>query len=591
MAAIRTLTLTVTALSTALAATVTAAVAQPAPTRLRVTVQDAPVRAHYAGPGFDKCTTPSTADMRSWLDSPYRAVNIYFGGSNRACPHQPELTTQWVSTVTANGWALIPTYVGLQSKCQGYKPNKFTDANATASGRANADDAVAGMQALGLGAGTPVYFDMEPFNTSNDTCRHAAVKFISAWTAELHAQGYRSGLYAHPAMGLKPLVNNSDPKPDDVWWPRYDGNPSTTAEPTLAAGTFTHRRIHQYAGSTTTTVHGVTFSIDRDSVDADVVGAVTPSRPSGPPYVYAASPPDGATVKERTSPTTKRDNRTGVTYAYGTALPIACQAAGQKINGSYVWDRLTNGDYVADINTTTTGGLSFTRGIPHCDTAAPTATLNPTKVATTAAGYTFSWSAVDAAPSGQRTSGISSYDVRYRRAPYDGGFGRWKHVNDLTSTQTRLLLDPGYDYCVEVRATDRSFNTGRWSAQECVARAVDDRALSLATHGWTRDTAKRYYFRTVTQTTHKGRVLTLHGTRLRQVGVVASRCRGCGNIAVYVGSIRPGHLVGTVTLAGPRRDRRLTLLPAFGYTRKPVHLVTTKRAKTLVDGVAVIRHL
>ena len=42
--------------------------------------------------GFDACTAPSAATMATWLRlSPYRAVGVYIGGSDRACA-QPALT-------------------------------------------------------------------------------------------------------------------------------------------------------------------------------------------------------------------------------------------------------------------------------------------------------------------------------------------------------------------------------------------------------------------------------------------------------------------------------------------------------------------
>ena len=106
--------------------------------------QTPPTLAQFSGEGFDKCLTPSTGDMRSWLASPYRAVNIYFGGINRACNNQPELTPQWVSTVTSNGWGIIPTFVGLQSQCQSHKTEKFTETNASTKGTSAADNAVDG---------------------------------------------------------------------------------------------------------------------------------------------------------------------------------------------------------------------------------------------------------------------------------------------------------------------------------------------------------------------------------------------------------------------------------------------------------------
>ena len=70
----------------------------------------------FTGQGFDACTAPSAATMQTWLRlSPYRAVGIYIGGSDRACA-QPSLTASWVSQQQAAGWHFIPIYVGPQAR-------------------------------------------------------------------------------------------------------------------------------------------------------------------------------------------------------------------------------------------------------------------------------------------------------------------------------------------------------------------------------------------------------------------------------------------------------------------------------------------
>src|SRR4029453_6968382 len=69
----------------------------------------------FRGEGFDACTAPSAATMRSWrTSSPYRAIGVYFGGNNRACL-QPNLTAQWVADQTAAGWHLMPIHLALQA--------------------------------------------------------------------------------------------------------------------------------------------------------------------------------------------------------------------------------------------------------------------------------------------------------------------------------------------------------------------------------------------------------------------------------------------------------------------------------------------
>src|SRR5262249_56679090 len=97
--------------------------------------------------------------MTAWATSPYRAVGVYIGGANRACS-QPNLTTTWVGEQVAAGWHLIPTYVGLQaptSSCGSCA--KLSSSKATAQGTEAASDAVAKAQSVGIGPGSPIYFD------------------------------------------------------------------------------------------------------------------------------------------------------------------------------------------------------------------------------------------------------------------------------------------------------------------------------------------------------------------------------------------------------------------------------------------------
>ncbi len=54
----------------------------------------------FTGYGFDRCITPSNADMDTWRrSSPFAAVGIYISGAGRACParSQPYLSPRWVN--------------------------------------------------------------------------------------------------------------------------------------------------------------------------------------------------------------------------------------------------------------------------------------------------------------------------------------------------------------------------------------------------------------------------------------------------------------------------------------------------------------
>ena len=102
--------------------------------------------------------------MRAWLESsPFEAVGVYIGGRNRGCT-QPNLTAAWVSEQVANGWHLIPIYVGLQATTSSCTSCATLNSSfAAGQAEAEAEDAVADAQAIGIGPGSPIYHDMESY--------------------------------------------------------------------------------------------------------------------------------------------------------------------------------------------------------------------------------------------------------------------------------------------------------------------------------------------------------------------------------------------------------------------------------------------
>jgi hypothetical protein len=554
----------------------------------------------FSGEGFDKCTAPSSAAMRSWLASPYRTVNIYLAGNNRACPNQPELIPQWISTVLSNGWSIVPTYVGSQAPCRQNGTIKIPASSATAQGKQEADDAASQMAALGMPPleNNPVYFDMEPYDTSNSNCNNAVMNFFKGWTLELHAQGYVSGIYGTVATVMKQLVqrqtNPNFTQPDAIWYAHYwnvsqTEHDSTTDEDATLGSYWSGHRMHQWVGGGySETWNGQKFFIDRDRIDGDVVSAVTPAPPSGSaPYHYAAAPPAGTTLKERSAPAKSAPQT--LTYPSGADLSIVCQITGDLVQGDSVWDQLSDGNYVSDIFTTTTGGLTFTSGLPQCggtteaDTTPPSATMTALPTATIDASQAVAWSGTD------DSSGVASYDVQWERARWDGGFGGWQQPARWTATTVTagsLAIAPGYEYCVHVRATDVAGNVGAWSTPTCVARALDDRTLT-PTAGWLRQSGSAFYLHTATTAKRSGVQLKLPNAQLKQVGVVATVCSACGSVKVVVGS----KVIGTINLqAEGFHNRKVIVLPTtFSRRTRTVHLITTSSAMVRIDGLVVRR--
>ena len=217
----------------------------------------------YLGEGFDACTAPSAAFMTAWKkSSPYGAVGIYIGGAERACA-QPNLTAGWVAQQAAAGWHFLPTYVGPQAE--------FGQITAPASQAvAAAQDAVTQAAALGFGPGTPIYYDMEAYPAGQAS---GALAFLSAWTTQLHAEGYKSAVYSSSSSGVTDLADNAtrDVMPDVIWDALWNGA-ANTADAVIPAGDWAnHQRAHQFNGGANETFAGDTIDVDQDYLDVSVL--------------------------------------------------------------------------------------------------------------------------------------------------------------------------------------------------------------------------------------------------------------------------------------------------------------------------------
>ena len=250
----------------------------------------------YTGYGFDSCSAPSASTLTKWQSkSPFHAFGVYVGGPNSACA-QPNLDATYVADEAEAGWDMIPTYVGLQAPhdnscdCSAITPSK-----AASQGQAAAENAVANAQALGFDAGTPIYDDMEAYPvTAKNT---AAVRtYLAAWTTQLHASGYVSGVYSSSNSGIADLAaiyGTGFVEPDDLWIANWNNTASTSDPNVPSADWADNQRIHQYRGAHNDKYGGATLNIDTDWVDGAVaggtVGSPTPAEP-GPSPLATVSP-------------------------------------------------------------------------------------------------------------------------------------------------------------------------------------------------------------------------------------------------------------------------------------------------------------
>jgi uncharacterized protein YraI len=309
--------------------------------------------------GFDTCTAPSLSALRAWRTaSPYSAVNIYFGGNNRACA-QPNLTSTWVREATVMGWRLLPTYMGYQPTCMlGSKPNRYTASNATSRGTSDAQDAVTKAKALGLLPGSALYADVEHYDRADASCRTAVRLYVSAWTKTLHGAGYLAGVYAHQDSGVRDLSatynSTTYARPDAVWMARWDGKTSLTGWPTAPNSYWAGwQRAKQYRGDHNETWGGVTINIDSDVIKAPVATVALRYRVTSKTALNARTGPSASYSVVRS-------------YSSGSTLSVVCQTSGQKVGTTSVWDRLTSGAWVSDYYVSTPSNTGFTSALPRC---------------------------------------------------------------------------------------------------------------------------------------------------------------------------------------------------------------------------------
>jgi hypothetical protein len=220
--------------------------------------------------GFDTCTAPSLATMGAW-HSDYSDAGVYIGGVNSACAYG-NLSASWVRTVTGTGWGLLPTYVGPQAPCWGGSGVLIDPGSAAAEGTAAAADAISDARASDIGAGSPIYYDMEAY-VGATSCTNAVLQFLGAWDRQVAAAGYVTGAYSSQDSGISDMqmaaaehIAGFTP-PDAIWIALWD-NKATLSDGNLVWPL--SDRAKQYAGNVTETVDGITLDIDKDIVGGPV---------------------------------------------------------------------------------------------------------------------------------------------------------------------------------------------------------------------------------------------------------------------------------------------------------------------------------
>jgi uncharacterized protein YraI len=311
------------------------------------------------GYAFDACAAPPLTTMQTWkISSPYQGVGAYIGGVSRSCA-QPNLTAAWVTATSLQGWRIIPIYVGHQAPCiRRSSAVRFTSDTADVLGTADAADAVSQAQALGILPGSAIYGDMEHYTPSDPECRTAVLAYVSAWTKELHRQGFLAGMYANISSGAKHLseeyISPVYARPDALWIARWDNNSTLTGWAGVPDALWSnHQRGKQYRGDHDETYGGIKIAIDSNRFDAPVATVG---------YAYQIT--SSASLHGRSGP--KTSTPVVQTYPPGATLTVVCQTRGTKIGTTSVWNKLADGNYVTDYYVSTPSKTGYSEPLPRC---------------------------------------------------------------------------------------------------------------------------------------------------------------------------------------------------------------------------------
>jgi len=304
---------------------------------------------NYHGRGFDTCTAPSQAVMRTWwFDSPYGAVGIYLGGSDAACS-QPNLTAAWLRNQFALGWHFIPLYVGPQAAFGELSKN-----SSAAQGVAAATDAAHRARQLGLGPKAPIYYDMEGYPPGLST---RVLRFESAWTTTLHRLGYSSGVYSSSSSGIADLARQFGhgvyAMPNVIYDALWNGV-ANTSDPALGGHWINHHRVHQYNGNVTQTFGGITINVDLDYMDVRLSTTVL--------HTYQTIVRG---LRVRSAPSTSAAIVGGL-GGVGSRVSVDCYAVGASVFGDQAWYHIVAPitGYVAGFYLNT--GRDPAPGVPRC---------------------------------------------------------------------------------------------------------------------------------------------------------------------------------------------------------------------------------
>ena len=333
-------------------------------------------------------------------------------------------------------------------------------------------------------------------------------------------------------------------------------------------------------------VTGGLFTNAAGIATADRVAVWAPGPPSAPRSVVA-TPGDGLALVEWAAPAS--DGGSGITGYEATSSPpgATCTTAGN------LWCLLSGLTNATPYTFTVTATNGLGTGAPSAPSAAvtpmvgllipPKAAVVPLAAFRAATSIGVSWGARPG------SDDVTSYDVRYRRAKWSGGFGsRVTWLAGTTATSGTYSGVAGYTYCFSSRAHDALGSVSGWTGETCTATPLDDRKLTRSGR-WTAGTSGSYYKSTYLRSSTKGARVYRTSVVAKRLAIVVRTCPTCGKVRVYWGST----LLKTVnTYSATTRNK--VVIPVSTFSSARTGRVTVKvyssGKRVYVDGIVIGRN-
>ena len=411
------------------------------------------------------------------------------------------------------------------------------------------------------------------------------------------------------ALGVQPLIytspnfwkNNLDDTTTfaEQGFPLWIAHYTSAAAPSVPAANWNDQGWSFWQWTSCATVPGISGCVDEDRfAGSDLSPFTIPGAPKPEP-----TPDPAAAPSNQSPPTISGDTEVGqalsaTSGAWTGTEPISysyswyrCEPEGpgcsSVLNGTDPTYELVPADYGQRMKVTVTGtnsagsssqDSSLTDVVTDTTAPAPPTMTKPRRQRTLSSTINVAWT--------QPEQGVTSYDVRYRSAPKDAGFGDYAELIGATVDRSATLkATTGTTYCFSAGVTDEAGNTSEWSSERCTLVPLDDRDL-LATSGWVKRSGNGFYLGTIAKTKHGDSSLVARDVRVRDIDLVAQRCPSCGKVALFFNGTR-------VARVGLRSDRTLNKRVihafSFGSTRRGnVKLVViSKGSPVKIDGLAL----